>query len=85
MSGVSKLGGLLRGQMHAVSKYETGETNLRFGTIESGLALKPDGLSYTVPRGDYLVCASCADALAVGDRVVVGQIGSNYVILGILS
>lgn len=84
MSGMSNLGGLLRNQMRATSQYEIGETNLRFGTIESGLGLKPDALSYTVPSGDYLVCAHCG-SVAVGDRVVLAQIGSNFVILGVLS
>lgn len=84
MSGINNLSSLLRSQMHEVSKYNIGSGNIVFGTITSGNGLKPDGLDYTIPRSDYLVCRSCSGSLAVGHRVLVGIFKNEFVVIDIL-
>ena len=85
MSGVNNLSSLLRSQMHEVSKYNIGSGNIVFGTITSGYGLKPDGIDYTIPRRDYLVCRSCSEHLAVGHRVLVGIFKNEFVVIDILT
>lgn len=85
MNGARKLGSLLMGEMKATGNYTAGEPALRFGTIETDLALKPDALQYSIPDGEYLLCSPCADSIAEGNRVVIAQIGSNFVVIGVLA
>lgn len=55
--GTEKLGKLLVNQMNSVSGYVSG-TPVMLGEITSGLGLKLDNVSYTIPKGDYMVCRS---------------------------
>ena len=84
-NGVEKLGGLLRSQMHEVSKYNIGGRSSVLGEIKAGKGLKIDGVDYTIPKGDYLVCRSCSGSLAVGNRVLVNICGNEPVVVDIIA
>lgn len=84
-NGVHKLGSLLRSQMHEVSKYNIGTGNFALGEITPGKGLKIDGIDYTIPRQDYLVCKHCSEDLAVGSRVAVGIFNNEPAVIGILT
>lgn len=84
MSGVQKLGSLFRSEMHKVSKYNIGFSNIVLGRVTSGRGLKIDGLDYTIPSGDYSVCRSCADGLIYGKRVLVAFFNDEPIIVDIV-
>ena len=84
MNNCEKLGGLLMSEMKSTGQHAVGEKNLRFGTIVGNYGLDLDGLSYTVPRRDSLIARACYDYLSVGHRVLVAQVGSNYVVVDVL-
>ena len=69
--GAKLLGGLIMKEMSKTADYKTVD-NISFGKIQSGMGLKIDGLNYTIPRSDYLVCRSCYEYITVGSRVLVG-------------
>lgn len=83
-NGVKKLGALLRSEMHKVNEYNI-STSIVFGKITSGKGLKMDGVDYTIPRKEYLVCRSCAAELSVGHRVLVGIYNNEPVVIDILT
>lgn len=83
-NGTQKLGRLLRSQMHEVSKFNIGGGSFMFGKITSDKGLKLDGIDYTIPRRDYLVCRHCTEDFAAGRRVAVGIYNNEPVVIGII-
>lgn len=81
MNGVQKLGAVLRTEMHKVSKYNIGFSKVALGRITGGRGLKIDGLDYTIPNSDYLICKSCADDLIYGKRVLVAFFNDEPIVI----
>ena len=81
MSSVQKFGSLLRAEMHKVSKYNIGFSKIALARIANGRGLKIDGLDYTIPNGDYLICSSCADDLIYGKRVLVAFFNDEPIVI----
>lgn len=84
-NGTQKLGSLLRSQIHEVCKYNIGLGDTVLGVIKDGKGLKMDGVDYTIPKGDYLVCKACSSSLAVGNRVLVNICGNDPVVVDIIA
>lgn len=84
MSGVDKLGSILRSEMHKVSKYNIGIGNTALAQITSGNGLKIDGLDYTIPHSDYLISKSCAEVLTPGERVLVAFFNDEPIVVDIV-
>ena len=51
-----KFADLLHSRMIDASKYIKGSASLILGRIEKGMELKLDDTTYTIPKGDYMVC-----------------------------
>lgn len=81
MNNVQKLGSLFRSEMHKVSKYNIGFSKIALARIANGRGLKIDGLDYTIPNGDYLICKSCADDLIYGKRVLVAFFNDEPIVV----
>lgn len=81
MNSVQKLGSLFRSEMHKVSEYNIGFSKIALARITTGSGLKIDGLDYTIPRGDYLICKSCADDLTYGKRVLVAFFNDEPIVI----
>lgn len=81
--GTSLLGGLFMSEMTKTSDFKS-VNNIVFGRITAGMGLKMDGVDYTIPRRDYLVCKSCYEDLTVGHRVLVGIYNNEPAVIDIL-
>ena len=56
--GVEHLGNVLFQQMQSVNAYGNRTPATQLGKITSGLGLKLDSVSYTIPASDYMICRS---------------------------
>ncbi len=57
-TAVEKLSGALHKRMKEESKNVFGPHALILGRITSGMGLKLDDTTYTIPKGDYMICRS---------------------------